>query len=75
MKLTERLDDRTIEDMQGTSRIGPKTLEALARASATAPQRWPPSSRSFRRAETDADPAADLRGAGRDHLTKSASTP
>ena len=29
VKLTERLDDRTIEDMQGTLAIGPKTLEAL----------------------------------------------
>ena len=29
VKLTERLDDRTIEDLQGTTPIGPKTLEAL----------------------------------------------
>ena len=29
VKLTERLDDRTIEDIQGTLAIGPKTLEAL----------------------------------------------
>jgi hypothetical protein len=29
VKLTERLDDRTIEDLQGTVALGPKTLEAL----------------------------------------------
>jgi hypothetical protein len=29
VKLTERLDDRTIEELQGTTTIGPKTLEAL----------------------------------------------
>jgi len=29
VKLTERLDDRTIEDIQGRTTIGPKTLEAL----------------------------------------------
>lgn len=29
VKLTERLDDRTIEDIQGSTPIGPKTLEAL----------------------------------------------
>jgi hypothetical protein len=29
VKLTERLDDRTIEDLQGTANLGPKTLEAL----------------------------------------------
>src|SRR5579872_387734 len=29
VKLTERLDDRTIEDLQGTTPLGPKTLEAL----------------------------------------------
>jgi hypothetical protein len=29
VKLTERLDDRTIEELQGNSNIGPKTLEAL----------------------------------------------
>ncbi len=31
VKLTERLDERTIEDMQGDMRIGPKTLQALRR--------------------------------------------
>jgi len=29
VKLTERLDDRTIEDLQGQGKIGPKTLLAL----------------------------------------------
>lgn len=29
VKLTERLDDRTIEDLQGSGAVGPKTLEAL----------------------------------------------
>jgi hypothetical protein len=29
VKLTERLDDRTIEDLQGSVNLGPKTLEAL----------------------------------------------
>ena len=29
VKLTERLDDRTIEELQGTVALGPKTLEAL----------------------------------------------
>ena len=29
VKLTERLDDRTIEDLQGSGSLGPKTLEAL----------------------------------------------
>jgi hypothetical protein len=29
VKLTERLDDRTIEDLQGRGKIGPKTLQAL----------------------------------------------
>ena len=29
VKLTERLDDRAIEDLQGRTSIGPKTLEAL----------------------------------------------
>jgi hypothetical protein len=29
VRLTERLDDRTIEDLQGAGAIGPKTLEAL----------------------------------------------
>lgn len=29
VKLTERLDDRTIEDLEGSGAIGPKTLEAL----------------------------------------------
>ena len=29
VKLTERLDERTIEDIQGDMRIGPKTLQAL----------------------------------------------
>ncbi len=29
VKLTERLDDRTIEELQGALSIGPKTLEAL----------------------------------------------
>ncbi len=29
VKLTERLDDRTIEDLEGQGTIGPKTLEAL----------------------------------------------
>src|SRR5215213_4912365 len=29
VKLTERLDDRTIEELQGTAALGPKTLEAL----------------------------------------------
>jgi hypothetical protein len=29
VRLTERLDDRTIEDLQGNTEIGPKTLEAL----------------------------------------------
>jgi hypothetical protein len=29
VKLTERLDDRTIEDVQGSVALGPKTLEAL----------------------------------------------
>jgi hypothetical protein len=29
VKLTERLDDRTIEDLQGQFGLGPKTLEAL----------------------------------------------
>ncbi len=29
VKLTERLDDRTIEDLQGTMALGAKTLEAL----------------------------------------------
>jgi hypothetical protein len=29
IKLTERLDDRTIEDLQGSGKIGPKTLQAL----------------------------------------------
>src|SRR5947209_13752756 len=29
VKLTERLDDRIIEDLQGTVALGPKTLEAL----------------------------------------------
>lgn len=29
VKLTERLDDRAIEELQGTGGIGPKTLEAL----------------------------------------------
>src|SRR5215467_12341800 len=30
VKLTERLDDRTIEQIQGFGKIGPKTLQALA---------------------------------------------
>jgi hypothetical protein len=29
VKLTERLEDRTIEELQGTGTLGPKTLEAL----------------------------------------------
>ncbi|HYW43653.1 MAG TPA: hypothetical protein VE959_12400 [Bryobacteraceae bacterium] len=29
VKLTERLDDRVIEDLQGAGKIGPKTLQAL----------------------------------------------
>src|SRR3954468_12765539 len=29
VKLTERLEDRTIEDLQGSVGLGPKTLEAL----------------------------------------------
>jgi hypothetical protein len=29
VRLTERLDDRTIEDLEGSTKIGPKTLEAL----------------------------------------------
>src|SRR5215831_5799359 len=29
VKLTERLEDRTIEELQGAGEIGPKTLEAL----------------------------------------------
>src|SRR5215813_3131347 len=29
VKLTERLDDRTIEEIQGFGKIGPKTLQAL----------------------------------------------
>jgi hypothetical protein len=29
VKLTERLEDRTIEDLQGSGTLGPKTLEAL----------------------------------------------
>src|SRR5689334_23241532 len=29
VKLTERLDDRVIEDVQGSMQLGPKTLEAL----------------------------------------------
>jgi len=29
VKLTERLDDRVIEDLQGAGNLGPKTLEAL----------------------------------------------
>ena len=29
VKLSERLDDREIEDIQGRTTIGPKTLEAL----------------------------------------------
>src|SRR5690349_20330454 len=29
VKLTERLDDRTVEDLQGSVNLGPKTLEAL----------------------------------------------
>src|SRR3954468_12394846 len=29
VKLTERLDDRTIEELQGTVALGPKTREAL----------------------------------------------
>jgi hypothetical protein len=29
VKLTERLDDRTIEQLQGSGKIGPKTLQAL----------------------------------------------
>src|SRR4051812_9069268 len=29
VKLTERLDDRTIEELQGVASLGPKTLEAL----------------------------------------------
>ncbi len=29
VKLTERLDDRTIEDLQGSGELGPKTLQAL----------------------------------------------
>lgn len=29
VKLTERLDDRTIEDIQGRIKLGPKTLQAL----------------------------------------------
>ena len=29
VKLTERLDDRTIEELQGSVALGPKTLEAL----------------------------------------------
>jgi hypothetical protein len=29
VKLTERLDDRAIEELQGAEKIGPKTLEAL----------------------------------------------
>src|ERR1039457_4937679 len=29
VKLTERLDDRTIEEIQGYGKIGPKTLQAL----------------------------------------------
>jgi hypothetical protein len=33
VKLTERLDDRTIEDLQGTLGLGPKTVEALRRLS------------------------------------------
>src|SRR5215471_15073840 len=28
-KLTERLDDRTIEELQGSGNLGPKTLDAL----------------------------------------------
>src|SRR3954454_15762300 len=28
-KLTERLDDRTIEELQGSTALGPKTIEAL----------------------------------------------
>src|ERR1017187_8444655 len=33
-KLTEKLDERGIEDMQGQMRIGPKTLLALRRLAA-----------------------------------------
>src|SRR3954451_18256927 len=29
VKLTERLDDRTIEELQGSTALGPKTIEAL----------------------------------------------
>jgi hypothetical protein len=29
VKLTERLEDRTIEDLQGQGKVGPKTLQAL----------------------------------------------
>src|SRR5580704_15658249 len=29
VKLTERLDDRTIEEIQGFGKIGPKTMQAL----------------------------------------------
>jgi hypothetical protein len=31
VKLTERLDDRTVEDLQGSIGLGPKTVEALRR--------------------------------------------
>lgn len=31
VKMTERLDDRTLEDIQGRIKLGPKTLEALKR--------------------------------------------
>jgi len=33
VKLTERLDDRTVEDLQGSLGLGPKTVEALHRLS------------------------------------------
>ncbi len=48
VKLTERLDERTIEDMQGDMRIGPKTLQALRRL-ATESASLPPPRRSRRR--------------------------
>jgi len=48
VKLTEKLDERQIEDFQGQMRIGPKTLFALRKLARKA-RRWPPPPRLRRR--------------------------
>ena len=63
VKLTERLDDRTIEEIQGSEKLGPKTLAGAQPA--PRPEPVPGGRRPHRRA-SQAHPhsAALLRGAG-----------